>query len=189
MGRAAGGQCPRLCRATHVGHPQNPQGIVVTREIVNVSIAALGLAACQPNVTPVPEQLESEAAKDEAEANSLLARANGGDGTAPAAAPGGAAEGTHTLGPNSQKLQGGQYYDTLSFQATAGMSYDTQGYRPVFTRTAVGPMPRDSYHLEHEIKPDAGGTWHVLLTVSDPGAGAGGSITVSMQTVTERPLN
>lgn len=198
------------------------------RQLAILAVAALALGACHNNrVTPVTqtpvaltpggpapppapgaakadrsvEQLQAEAARDEAEANRLLAKANG-QGVAPAAAPAtNEVAGTHILGTGSNKLRTGQYYEQVSFQATPGktyrVNYDTRGYRPLiivldannqmFSQTIAAQTNSGDYHLEDEIKPDAGGAWHVLLSAAEPGAG--GSFTVNMRTITVTSVN
>jgi hypothetical protein len=194
------------------------------RQLAILAVAALALGACHNNrVTPAAqtpialspgrpapaaapgaananrsvEQLQAEAARAEAEANRLLAQANG-QGAGPATNE---AAGTHILGAGSNKLRTGQYYEQISFQATAGktyqVNYDTRGYRPLiivldanskmFSQTIAAQTNSGDYHLEDEIKPDAGGAWHVLLSAADPGAG--GSFTVNMQTITVTSVN
>jgi hypothetical protein len=188
------------------------------RNIILLAVGALALAACgnrssvpaaQANAAPGGKsaaEYEAEAAKDEAEANRLLAQANGQPGAAPAAPPGAAGDqpvaGSHKLGPGSEQLHTGQYYQALTFPAEAGktylVTYDTQGYRPaivvldpnkqMFTQSVAAPHEgQTAYHLEDEIKPDSTGDWHVLLTTAD--VGATGTFTVNMQAETAHQLN
>lgn len=191
------------------------------RKSIIVAAATLALAGCggrsPPAATPAaqasdgamqtPEQLSAQAAKDEAEANRLLAQANAqGQGAAPAALPGqpdppSPGPNGAVLGPNSQKLHSGQYYESINFNAVPGktymVTYDTQGYRPalivldgsnqMFSQSSATPQGAGTYHLETEIKPDTGGNWHVLLSETD--AGATGSFTVNLQEIHETVLN
>ncbi len=188
------------------------------RNFIIIAAATLALAGCgdksRPaasgspasgaqaanDAAPSAEQLSAQATKDEAEANRLLAQVNAqNQGAAPPVAaprPSGAA-----LGPNSQKLHSGQYYETINFNAVAGktymVTYDTQGYRPalivldganqMFSQSSSTQQGQTSYHLEAEIKPESSGNWHVLLSEAD--VGATGSFTVNLQEIHETALH
>ena len=178
-----------------------------------VVAAALALAGCQkkpvaaatpatPGVQaePTVAELQAKAAAAEADAQRLEAQANGQAAalappapSAPAADP---LAGAHTLGPGAEKLNSGQYYVALNFPAKAGEIYDliytAHGYLPVivvldnnkkpFTQsTAAGPGP--DYTLDDRIQPDAAGTWYVLLSAAN--VGAGGTYQVNLQKVTQ----
>ena len=181
-----------------------------------IAAAALALAACAPRHqaappssqasggsagAPVddthltPEQLEAKAQAAEAEANRLLAQA--GQPPADQVAPG-AAPAQHSLGPTSEKLGSGQYYDTISFEGQPGqavhLDYQAHGFTPMIV--VMGPDRQvfsqsrafgTATHLDDDITPDRAGTWYVLLSATD--VGAGGTYEVNMQKVTERPLN
>jgi len=189
------------------------------RMIVTAAAAVLALAACTPrssgggntaqmgaqgnlaSAQPTPEQLEANAAAAEAEANRLLAQSGNqaaqgdqGDGQA-VGGPAGAI--ARSLGPSSEKLGSGQYYDTVSFAAQGGetihLDYQANGFTPVIV--ILGPDRQvfsqsrafNSNHLDDDVRPDRAGTWYVLLSATD--VGAGGTYTFNMQRVTEHPLN
>jgi hypothetical protein len=175
--------------------------------------ATLGAAPTAPppnalaNASPAdgqetPEQLEAKARAAEAEADRLLAQnGQGGSQSAPPAdnGGGGGLDGSHQLGASNEKLNSGQYYETISFNAEAGqlyqLEYTTQGYtaavvvlngaNQVVSRSLAGP--RSANHISDEIRPDSAGAWHILLTSAEPGAT--GQFTVQLMKMTERSLN
>ena len=188
------------------------------RIMLTATAAVLALAACTPrssgggnavvgaqgnlaSAQPTPEQLAANAAAAEAEANRLLAQTNGqapqgnqADGQEVGGAAGAI---TRSLGPNSEKLGSGQYYDTVSFAAQAGetihLDYQANGYTPVIV--VLGPDREvftqsrafNSNHIDNDLTPDRPGTWYILLSATD--VGAGGTYSFNMQRMTQHPLN
>lgn len=148
---------------------------------------------------PTVKELDATAAQAEAEATRLEAEAS----RAPAGNTPGAANATAgtpmALAAGDEKLQTGQYYDTIGFEVQAGQTfnivYDAQGYQPTLIvlgpdnkpdSQSQGPVPNPTTgqaHVESETKADRAGTWHVLLTSAQPGAT--GTYRVRIDKVTE----
>ena len=194
------------------------------RKILMAAAAVLVLAGCGHKNPPVaaantasipgagapagddsqltPEQLEAKAQRLEAEAQRLQAQANGqppanGQPQTPDQTGGGGMSGAGRLGPNSEKLATGEPYSALSFNATAGhtyeVTYEAQGYTPqiIVLDTDKKPFTQStamngSTSLNNEIQPDKPGTWHVLL--SAVGAGSQGTYRVNIQELTSTQL-